>query len=728
MKFLLNGNIRVLLITIYLFSYTLSNKSFGSNISFEGKTYYADSILSNVYIYAPVYANMFQECYASIYTKERFDIEKKNLLFRWIPFMFRVHNNEHQYIREMTSNLHYTAPDIYDQKITSSIGTIPRRSSLLNSLLEFFHINIYSTTLLYQELISPLSPDGKKYYKYSLDSIGYVNGKLIYKIQFKPRYHNDELVRGYMIVNDKKWSIRQFHFEGFIHLLHFNNTLYYGEEDSQEELLPVLYNIKIKANYLGNQIESKYISKIKYSKLRIKMPYNETPIKDKYDKSKSYSFSINKDAYLTDRIKFDSIRPLPLDSVDKELYRQHDINIKEEKLKEKKSNARVMWGEIGDFLINRYYINFSNASSVRCSPLLNPFLISYSPNKGFAYKQSFRYNCFFRGDKLLRVSPSVGYNFTRKEFYWKVESYFIYYPQKIGSFHVELGNGNRIYGDDMFEALNMKYLDPITSKYITQYKFKDTYMEVFNSIEIVNGLELDLGWTSHHRSSYFAHKNKIVDIDSISVAHYAYNSFAPRIGIKFTPGLYYYMNGKRKVNLQSSFPTFSLDWERSIKGICNSSGSYERIEFDMQHSIQLGLTRSIFYRIGGGMYTNQHQLYFIDFVNFSRNNLPERWNDEGLGTFHLLDSKWYNSTRKYMQGHIIYEAPFLLFPRIMNIMKNILKERLYFDALMTSNLRPYTEIGYGIGTHFFNFEVFASFNKNKYKEIGCKFGFELFDK
>lgn len=41
-----------------------------------------------------------------------------------------------------------------------------------------------------------------------------------------------------------------------------------------------------------------------------------------------------------------------------------------------------------------------------------------------------------------------------------------------------------------------------------------------------------------------------------------YISFAPRIRVEWTPALYYYMNGKRKINLRSDYPTFSVDYER----------------------------------------------------------------------------------------------------------------------------------------------------------------------
>jgi len=38
--------------------------------------------------------------------------------------------------------------------------------------------------------------------------------------------------------------------------------------------------------------------------------------------------------------------------------------------------------------------------------------------------------------------------------------------------------------------------------------------------------------------------------------------------------------------------------------------------------------RNIYYRFGFGAFTNQDELYFVDFANFSRHNLPVGWNDE----------------------------------------------------------------------------------------------------
>ena len=75
-----------------------------------------------------------------------------------------------------------------------------------------------------------------------------------------------------------------------------------------------------------------------------------------------------------------------------------------------------------------------------------------------------------------------------------------------------------------------------------------------------------------------------------------------------------------------------------------------------------------------------------------------------------------------------YESPFLMLRHLVKYTQHVLNERLYLNALVVPHLNPYVEVGYGIGTNIFDFGVFGSFAKRKFKEIGCKFTFELFNR
>ena len=202
----------------------------------------------------------------------------------------------------------------------------------------------------------------------------------------------------------------------------------------------------------------------------------------------------------------------------------------------------------------------------------------------------------------------------------------------------------------------------------------------------------------------------------------------PRVRLSWTPGQYYYMNGDRKVNLHSKYPSISVDWERGISGVLQSSGCNGPCGGRFAASGFFGIDARYLLALWLGEFTNQKELYFVDFANLRRSNLPMGWSDDIGGVFQLLDGRWYNSSRKYIRGHLTYEAPFLLLRHLMKYTQYVLNERLYLNALVVPHLKPYLEVGYGIGTHIFDFGLFASFANWKYQEIGCKFTFELFNR
>ena len=250
--------------------------------------------------------------------------------------------------------------------------------------------------------------------------------------------------------------------------------------------------------------------------------------------------------------------------------------------------------------------------------------------------------------------------------------------------------------------------------------FKDIYLNVSHNIEIVNGLRLWTGVSMHRR-----YTKSSPEVEQRVRSHY--NSFAPRIRIEWTPGMYYYMNGPRKVNVGSRYPTFMVDYERGIR-IMNNFGEYERIEASAEQMIRLQGVRSIAYHIGMGCFTNQKDLYFVDYVDFANRNLPQGWNDDIGGTFQSLDGRWYNASSHYVRGNMTYEAPFILLYPVSRLLSFIQKERIYGGILFMPHLNPYIELGYGFATHIFDAGIFIGSEKGKFTSVGCKFTFELFNK
>lgn len=702
-----------------------------------------DSVLKKVRHFAPLYEKYIADYQAELYVKGRVFVRKKNLLFRYAPSIFKHKKGIKEYMIETYSDLHYTAPNIYDQKLKASYGTMDRFKGIGVDLLDYFHINIYSSSLLRSKLISPLSGSAHKHYKFDIDSLQRENNEWLYRVSFKPRYKSYQLVEGYMLVSDKMWSVRELQFSGRSEYLHFDNLIRMGEVGTESEFLPITYSLNATFRMLGNAIDGNFTAAFNYKSIEL----NKNPLllkkrkKTNYNLTKSFSLQCDTSRYQQlDSLEFAQLRLLPLTEHEQHLYKEYH-QVQDSTLPRKvKTKSKMFWSEVGDMLISRHTFYLAGGGRIRVSPIINPFVISYSGKDGVSYRYDLRYNNTFKGDRYLRIAPRIGYNFRHREFYWRLHGDFDYWPQKRASFHLKTGSGNRIYARDVIN--DFKQIPDSILKLNENY-FRNVYFELMHKWEIFNGFSVNLGVSVHERKA--ANKAKSVmpgdgidsNGDERGVADYPeyqvelrnrYCSFAPRVRVSWTPGQYYYMNGDRKINLHAKWPTFSVDWERGIKGVFGSTDNYERIEFDVQYQRSLGLMRTIAFRIGTGVFTEQEQVYFVDFENFAKNNLPLGWNDEIGGVFQLLDRHWYNSSRKYFRTHITYEVPFLVLPRLKKYTRNILNERLYFGILMMPQLNPYIEVGYGIGTHLFDFGVFASSINGKFADVGVKFTLELFNR
>ena len=743
--------IRIVRLIIFCLLLPLAVQAKREKVDMPDKPMVSDSILQCIFQFSPFYSRIIDEYKADLYIKGKVKVHKRNHLIRYVPSMFRFEKHINDYLMESLSELHYTAPDIYDRKIKAVSTTFPRNRGQITDVMDYLNMNIYSSSLMSDKLLSPLDKKSSRYYHYLLDSIAGPPDCQRYKILIIPKFRGTQLVSGYMWVSDQIWTIRELYIEGVYDVIRFKVRVKMGEE-GDVEFLPVQFDLNLVFKFIGNHLEMDMGAWLKYNEIKFYegAARRKSQKKHRHDLTESYKLTCDSEQLITDKEKFNELRPIPLSALEDSLYRSYAL--RQDTLlrvpKKKKNEHLEFWGELGDMLISSYNVNLSSMGSVHCSPLINPVLLDYSHSRGFSYKQKFKYSRLFHDGRILRISPQIGYNFTHKELYVKADADWQYWPEKQASFEVSVGNGNRIYSSVVLDQLKQLPDSTFNFDQLELDYFKDVYLNLFHNIEIVNGLFVKAGVSVHWR--YLINNSKVIlekplpdkDWAALRGIRSEYNSFAPRIRIEWTPGMYYYMNGRRKMNVGSSMPTFMLDYERGIKGVFKSTGAHERWEFDIQQNLKLSGIRSIGYRIGGGMFTKQEDMYFVDFANFARRNLPEGWNDDIGGTFQLLDGRWYNSSRQYWRGNFTYESPFILLkprnfpyesPFILLKPLNrwlglVQQERLYGGILFMPHLNPYIELGYGIGTHIFDVGAFVSTINGQFDTFGFKFTFELFNK
>jgi hypothetical protein len=578
-------------------------------VDMPDKPMVSDSILQCIFQFSPFYSRIIDEYKADLYIKGKVKVHKRNHLIRYVPSMFRFEKHINDYLMESLSELHYTAPDIYDRKIKAVSTTFPRNRGQITDVMDYLNMNIYSSSLMSDKLLSPLDKKSSRYYHYLLDSIAGPPDCQRYKILIIPKFRGTQLVSGYMWVSDQIWTIRELYIEGVYDVIRFKVRVKMGEE-GDVEFLPVQFDLNLVFKFIGNHLEMDMGAWLKYNEIKFYegAARRKSQKKHRHDLTESYKLTCDSEQLITDKEKFNELRPIPLSALEDSLYRSYAL--RQDTLlrvpKKKKNEHLEFWGELGDMLISSYNVNLSSMGSVHCSPLINPVLLDYSHSRGFSYKQKFKYSRLFHDGRILRISPQIGYNFTHKELYVKADADWQYWPEKQASFEVSVGNGNRIYSSVVLDQLKQLPDSTFNFDQLELDYFKDVYLNLFHNIEIVNGLFIKAGVSVHWR--YLINNSKVIlekplpdkDWAALRGIRSEYNSFAPRIRIEWTPGMYYYMNGRRKMNVGSSMPTFMLDYERGIKGVFKSTGAHERWEFDIQQNLKLSGIRSIGYRIGGG--------------------------------------------------------------------------------------------------------------------------------
>lgn len=701
----------------------------------------ADSIMERVLFFAPFYDGLVDDYHAQLYIKGEVDVHRKNILLRFVPSMFHLRKGERQYLIENCSELHYSAPDLYDQKISASIGTVNKLWNVDGLLPEYFQLRLYAPTLFDNKLISPLSADGPKYYRYLMDSIMGPEHNRAYRIRFMPRQRSYQLVGGYLVVSDRVWSLREMRFTVRSEYYNCHVLVKMGDVGQQDEFLPQRINLDGDFHFFGNHVSNSYLASFKYLEVtphdpgRQQVDSRENP----YDLTANYTLRTDTNAYRRDTSYMARLRPIPLTPSEEEIYRRHYLRVDtlEQQLSQQHKKQGVSWRQVGDVLVESNTVQFSKQGSLRVSPLLNPFMLSYSASKGVSYSHKLRYQSLLPHDRFLYISPYFGYNFKQREFYWRVNGQFDYFPAKRMGVKVEVGNGNRIYSSRLLDELKDMPDNHVDFTALQLHYYRDLYGKLRHTWEVVNGLTLEATLAVHRRTEDRKARMQAIHDAGIAIGTLPvemlglddiYNSFAPGVRVEWTPGLYYYMNGRRKVNLYSRYPTMAVEWERGVKGVVAHAGEYERVEVDLQHHVELRPLHDLYFRLGWGAFTKQQTIFFVDFSNFKRSNLPTGWNDDIGGVFQLLEGYWYNSSRQYLRGNLTYEAPFLLMRRMYRFTQHVLNERLYFGALTVPHLKPYIEVGYGIGTHIFDFGIFASFANWKCQRCGVKFTFELFNR
>ncbi len=620
------------------------------------------------------------------YLRYSFDTQRRNFTLVTIPTMRAIASGSREYAGESFWDI-----QVADGMMTSAVqrlnvGTVPRNRNVMSTAWKYLMPNIYGKTLFEGQMLSPFNVHNTKLYKYHVNPMP---GTMA-EITFKRKRRNTQLVSGSALVDKNTGKILWVNIKGEYDMIIFYINAQYNLNGAYS-LFPKTCDIRAIFNFLGNRIVVNYSSVFD----------NNVTLPDTLRNSH-------------DMTLMEDVRPIPLSDQVRAIYHAYDSTLiaRDSMSGDSVSHHRwdqVLWNSVGEHMIQRTKGRFGsdNQGSFRLSPLLNPIYLGYTGHKGFTYKLRFRINYEFTPNRDIGLNLRGGYSFKQRQLYYTIPVTFRYNKRKNAYVRVELGNGNRINYSNVFNEGRRAQLDSLAGPQESLKTFRDFYVKARNNYEFSSHWGGQIGLVYHRRSAVNKEALRLLDIAP------RYYSLAPSLELKWRP---WGWNG----------PQFTIDYERGLK-IGKIDLDYERVEMDASWRRPFNRLRSLSMRLGGGIYTREAKnSHFLDFNYFHDETIPEGWNDDWSGSFQLLGSSRYNSSKYYVRANVTYESPLMLLSYLPLVGRLMETERIYVNGLVMAHFHPYMEYGYGFETRLFSLGAFIAFRNIKYDGIGCRFAFELF--
>lgn len=498
---------------------------------------------------APYYLNQVKSYQANVYLKGTARLEKVPRMLR-NKLNLEINGTQLKegdlFVGENISEISFTAPDKYKQKIISS------NISMMDNQSQAFDMGLITSSPYQSQidyLITPLSPQAFSHYKFSLEGTFNDGGYLINKIKVTPKRESKQTVRGYIFIVDGLWSI---------HSLEFSSKQLFGtittkmlfNEIIDNVWLPMSHTISVDGKMMGVAGKAHYTSSVKYKnvienkqlvkpklltefledqefeseiqaqertkrqkrmdelmkkeklsnreamklaslmekEIEASKPKEETKnleIKDNYEIEKADSFSIRTVDY------WDEFRPNPLTQEEAvQLAKADSMRLETTAKKEnapKKSGTKAF---IAKSMFGTSWRSKDSTLQVNYKGLLNLGTLGFNAVEGFHYGQQAQWILRPENTGTITGNLDLNYAFGINSLQWEHRLLWHYNPLYMGNFELNAGNQIVDFNGDKGTSPFVNSLSSLLLKVNYPKYIRNQYVELAHEIEVLNGLEI----------------------------------------------------------------------------------------------------------------------------------------------------------------------------------------------------------------------------------------------
>jgi len=469
-------------------------------------------------------------------------------------------------------------------------------------------VDIYDNLIKMDEvsevpIVSPISNTGYFSYRFKTDKIWLEEGKLMYKISFRPVKLGNALGKGYLIIEDSTWYIHKavMHLPK-MHLPEYNRFAMVHHYVYPSDSVVLLRKQEFKYN-------ARFGDRLYYGATQV--DFDSFQYNQKYSKKHfgpMLSLTTQK-AYEQDSTFWERVRTEDL-TVEEALFeRKQDSIIAVRESVEYKDSMQKVYNR---FTFKKLVLTGQGNYNHKKERLIyfQPLLFSYQPLMiaGARVSTWVSYMKQYEDKKLLRLFPNISYGFRNNDLKGRVSGYYLFDPIHRKSVSWSLSRDFEVINENdawvnIFRRSNFFQVDNVSARY-RQELVNGLFVEVgagFSNRKSISGYNFNPAGDSLFLAFGDSNRNKAVRFEP-------YKAFYNSASISYTPGQKYMQEPFQKVILGSKWPTIGVNYRKGTTGIFNSTVDFDFLEFDVKQVLKLGLLGRTNYRVNVGKFLQMRDL------------------------------------------------------------------------------------------------------------------------
>lgn len=354
---------------------------------------------------------------------------------------------------------------------------------------------------------------------------------------------------------------------------------------------------------------------------------------------------------------------------------------------------------------------------------------------GFWIGQTFDGKMHFNDKHKLELEAMIYYTTASKKLTWQTDLSYLYLPHLVGKLKVSGGSVSSDYDAEEHLARLENSLYSLIAGRNYMKLFHKKFVEVKNSFYPLPGFRLfssfSVQWRrseENHITYSFFHPEKSFDQSNIPLnAHYRPmpENFAlvGSVGFDFTFCKACIYNPNTNEIIYSYIPTLSAKLVYGIPAGKANRSKFQYIEGSINQRFRFTKRTTLDYKLGGGMFINERNLWFPDFKHFGAYSLPSMrtFSDDG---YFLIGYYKADTKKSWLKGSANFLSERFLLTRLKFLANDQFSEGIHARYLWTPDIRHYTEFGYAFGyKNLIRAGCFVGFTGTCYSSIGFTVSF-----